>query len=71
MIDIIKRHEGFKSERNQLTGNRSQISYNSDGHLCIRLLQDYESDVLVVLDRQVTRTLLGFVKSMEREGIPF
>lgn len=63
MIEIIKRKEGFKSEREQLFG-RVQISYNSDGRICIRQIESSVQDNLIVLDRWATKELLNFCKNL-------
>lgn len=76
MIEIIKRQEGFKSQREALYGDRAQISYNSDGHLCIRLLHNDnpEVDTLVVLDAQASTAVFGFMQKMQNRmgsSVPF
>jgi len=72
MIEIIKRHEGFKSQKEQLHGTRAQISYNSDGHLCIRLLQaDPKEDILVVLDKKASRKVIDFLRTAKANDLPF
>lgn len=63
MIEIIKRKEGFKSEREQLCG-RVQISYNSDGRICIRQIESPEKDSLIVLDPLPTEELLRFCEKI-------
>ena len=61
MIEIIKRIEGQKSERHQLSG-RPQVSYNSDGRLVIRLIDTQESDQLIVLDQYLSNMVIGFTQ---------
>lgn len=63
MIEIIKRKEGFKSEREQLLG-RVQISYNSDGRICIRQIENLTEDNLIVLDTWTTKELLRFCEKI-------
>jgi len=71
MIEIIRRHEGYKSEKQRLDGQRAQISYNSDGHLCIRLIQaDPEQDILVVLDATTSQEVIRFLARAKDNDIP-
>lgn len=71
MIDIIKRSEGHKSERSIIEKGQPQISYNSDGHLVIRVQHDKEHDTLVVLDRVVSAKMLKFVRVITQESPPW
>lgn len=63
MIEIIKRKEGFKSEKERL-GGRVQISYNSDGKICIRQIESPVQDNLIVLDAWATKELMRFCKNI-------
>jgi len=40
MIEIIKRIDGEKAEKQQIKGNNIQISLNDWGHLAVRIIQD-------------------------------
>lgn len=40
MIEIIKRCEGEKSQKEQVNGENIQISLNDWGHLAIRVIQE-------------------------------
>jgi hypothetical protein len=75
MIEIIKRREGEKSEKQQINGERVQVSYNSWGHLVIRVIQpvikdmaddiviDFrEEDTLVVLDKRTSLEVIRFIE---------
>jgi hypothetical protein len=68
MIQIIKRKDGEKSEITNLDNGRPQISYNDDGHLCLRIIHGADSDTLVVLDRQISSRVLRFLR---RNELPF
>lgn len=69
MVEIIKRHEGFKSAKEQILGIDAQISYNDWGHLTIRVIQSNEQDVLIVLDKNVSRRMINFLK--HNNDLPF
>lgn len=75
MIEIIKRREGEKSEKFQINGEKVQVSYNSWGHLVIRVIQpliedagpgcainEKDNDTLVVLDKQTSEEVIKFCK---------
>lgn len=74
MIEIIGREEGDKSVKQQLETGRAQISYNSDGHLVIRIIHDKKRDTLVVLDCNVSDKVIEFCQLLQRahiRDIPF
>lgn len=71
MIEIIKRVEGERHQKTQLIGDDCQISYNSDGRLCVRIITnspyyqgetplDLDMDTLIVFDRKVSRAVKEF-----------
>lgn len=60
MIEIIKRKEGFKSQKEQLNGSRVQVSYNSWGHLVVRVIIDDTEDSLVVFDKKASQEVINF-----------
>lgn len=60
-VQVIKRCEGKTPEKQNIEGN-SQFSYNSDGHLVIRLRHYGSDDTLFVLDRYSSNELIKFVK---------
>lgn len=68
MIQVIKRQEGLRSSVTTIERGRPQISYNSDGHLVIRVIHDSEKDTLVVLDAHVSDTVIDFIR---KERLPF
>lgn len=64
-LQIIKRRDGEKAEKetiNRIREDAPQISYSSEGRVCIRIPQ-YEGDTLIVLDRPLSRELIRFVKN--------
>lgn len=65
MLQIIKRHEGHKSIIETVEKGRPQISFNSDGHIVIRIIHEQEKDSLVVLDQDVSLELLSFIRRMQ------
>ena len=74
MIQIIKRREGQDSEIQTLDKGRPQISYNSDGHVVIRIVHDQESDSLIVLDQHCSSVLRGFISAIsesKKDFMPF
>ena len=72
MIQIIKRQEGKRSEIMTLEGERAQISYNSDGHLVVRLINGDYQDTLVVFDIRSSRKIFDFIgKLCNRNELPF
>ena len=60
MLEIIKRHEGEMSQKEQITGAEVQICYNSWGHLSIRIIKDPTQDVLIVLDERTSNAVMNF-----------
>jgi hypothetical protein len=60
MIEIIKRREGEPSQKEQVTGEMMQVSYNSWGHLVVRVIQGDTQDVLVVFNKQVSENIIQF-----------
>jgi len=74
MIEIIKREEGKKSEKERLQPGRTQISYNSDGHLVIRIIHDNKSDTLIVCNPSTSDEIIEFCNLIKRanlKDIPF
>lgn len=75
--EVIKRHEGFKSEKETIGENsRVQISYNSDGRIVIRYIESSEEDTLIVLDNRETNELMRFIQKLNEihkiyEEMPF
>jgi hypothetical protein len=64
-IQIITRHNGIKADIqtiDRVPGDAPQISYNSEGRISIRVPQ-FNGDVLVVLDRPLSRELIRFIKN--------
>ncbi|MEW8957813.1 MAG: hypothetical protein AB2448_01685 [Moorella sp. (in: firmicutes)] len=59
MIEIIKRPKNEEQTKEQIKGLKAQISYNSDGHLAIRLLQ-HDGDTLIVLGESVSDKVIRF-----------
>jgi hypothetical protein len=68
VVEIIKRAEGHPSEKQQIDGNGFQVSYNSWGHLAIRVMQSMTggNDTLVVFDSKVSSAIIGFCQTMIR-----
>jgi hypothetical protein len=78
MIEIIKRREGEKSVKEQISGRWGrvqgvQVSYNDWGHLVVRLIQNDEEDTLVVFNRDISDSIIEFCKkiSLGNKDIPF
>lgn len=76
MIEIIKRREGFMSQKEQIAGQRVQASYNSWGHLVVRIIDEAPGkDTLVVFDAPTSAHIIGFIKRafklQEEERCPF
>ena len=75
MLEIIKRHEGHGSQKEQIDG-MAQMSYNDWGHIVIRAIDTDKKDVLVVLDRAASVRLISFCKMINlcpdnRSNTPF
>lgn len=62
MIEIIKRNEGYKSQKEQINGVNLQISYNDWGHIAVRVIEDEGKDTLVVFDSSTSRRIINFLK---------
>lgn len=60
MIEIIKRKEGEKSQKEKLKGKVCQASFNSHGRLCVRIIESNNEDTLVVLDKVASRVIIDF-----------
>lgn len=76
MIEIIKRVQGQMPKKEHIQGVRPQISYNSDGHICIRVIQDGGNDTLIVLDCRTSIALIDFASKIKYgtakdDGLPF
>jgi hypothetical protein len=59
MIEIIKRPNGHEHVKERLAGQRAQVSYNSDGHLAVRLLGS-DGDILVVMSKSASDEVIAF-----------
>lgn len=69
---IIKRQEGTAQEISTIDGRRTQISYNSDGHIVIRYINSNCADTLIVLDLTTSAALISFVQNMiKKPELPF
>lgn len=68
MIEIIKREEGKQSIKEQLESGKVQISYNSDGHLVIRVIHSLDRDTLVVMDCNVSNKVREFCQLQLTNG---
>ena len=69
-IQIIKRKDGEKSEIEtiqRVQKDNPQISYNSEGRISIRIPQ-HNGDVLMVLDRPMSREIIRFIKNGIQEN---
>ena len=76
LIEIIERREGEKSEKQQIIGEKVQVSYNSWGHLAIRVIRPCEGgDTLIVLDKETSEKVIGFccehIKLRPEARLPF
>lgn len=77
MIEIIKKEEGEQSIKEQFATGKAQISYNSDGHLVIRVIHDKERDTLIVCDFATSNKIIEFCqfylsdKDQKLRDIPF
>ena len=70
-IQIIKRHEGCKSQIETIRraiNDAPQISYNSEGRIVIRIPDNEGGDVLIVLDRPLSKELIRFIKNGIKEN---
>lgn len=76
---IIKRKMGEKPEIITIAtidGRRSQISFNSDGHLIVRYIYNQNDDTLIVFDSRTSQEIKNFCQhSLKSDGnereIPF
>jgi len=59
MIEIIKRPNGHEHVKEQLPGQRAQVSYNSDGHLVVRFLGS-GGDILVMMSKSASDEVIEF-----------
>jgi hypothetical protein len=68
LIEVIKRHEGLKSEKHS-TGaeGKVQVSINSDSRMVIRVIASNEQDTLIVLDPYATNSVISFVQRLEEK----
>jgi hypothetical protein len=66
MVQIIKRVEGRRPIKESLGNdlNDVQVSFNSDGHLCIRIIIGNGEDILIVLNIKASRKVMDFVKKI-------
>lgn len=72
MIQIIKRKEGEESVVTSFGSGRPQISYNSDGRLVIRIIEDDGEDKLIVLDNKTSKTMIRFFHDLfSLNNLPF
>lgn len=81
MIEIIERsrieneytddNAYFKHSKQQLTGGNVQVSYNSHGHLVVRLMKQNGSDTLIVFDAKASREIIEFCQERLSGMAPF
>lgn len=73
MIQIISRKDGKKAKKTTIGSkfNKVQISYNSWGHLTIRLLQnnDPNEDTLIVFNQRISGEIIDFSRNNVRDII--
>ena len=75
-IETIKRVDG-EEHKQGIYGNykKVQISFNSDGHLVIRLVYEDNNDALIVCDRNISDKVIEFcqeeLKDRENMEVPF
>lgn len=64
-MEIIKRVEGQKADKQRIPEGHPQISLNSDGRLVIRQIYSSAEDMLIVLDVNTTSKIIKFVQQLE------
>jgi hypothetical protein len=73
MIQIINRKDGKKAKKTTIGSkfNKVQISYNSWGHLTIRLLQnnDPNEDTLIVFNQRVSSNVISFCRDQIKDVV--
>lgn len=69
MIQIIKRKENNQEVETLEQSCRSQISYNSDGMLAIRLIHGANEDTLIVCDKNISHEIIQFCQERLRNVI--
>jgi hypothetical protein len=64
-IEIIERREGSKAQKQIIgpTCAKPQISYNSDGRIVVRLIENSECDTLIIVDSRVSELLIDFCQN--------
>jgi hypothetical protein len=78
-VEIIKRIEGQKADKQRIPEGHPQISFNSDGRMVIRQIyfpvDGTQEDTLLVLDVNTTSKIIKFVQQLEAvskdDGLPF
>lgn len=74
-MEIIKRVEGQKADKQRIREGLPQISFNSDGRMVIRQIYSATEDTLIVLDVNTTSKIIKFVQQLEAvskdDGLPF
>lgn len=82
MIQIIKRTEGERHIKETVLGEKIQVSFNSWGHLSVRVIQQEDNgatgiaalrpaDTLVVFDKATSAQIIQFCDRIRAGGIPF
>jgi hypothetical protein len=64
-LEVIKRVEGQKADKQIIPEGTPQISLNSEGRLVIRQIYSQSSDALVVLDADTSTKIIRFVQGLE------
>ena len=73
MIQIISRKDGKKSKKTNINSaiKNIQVSYNSWGHLVVRILQNENpnEDTLIVFNQRVSGEIIDFSRNNIRDII--
>ena len=77
MIEIIRRREGERHQKEQITGHNVQVSFNDWGHLAVRFIQDesdgfdsLQCDTIIVFDAATTRRIINFCQKINYGRLP-
>jgi len=62
-VEIIKRSENLKVEKDRICYDHPQISFNSDNHLVVRLMQNESDDILLVFDSKLSSMIIDFCQA--------
>ncbi|MGD0154022.1 MAG: hypothetical protein ABSC17_09770 [Thermacetogeniaceae bacterium] len=62
MVEIIIREEGEPSQHIQINGEKCQASFNSWGHLAVRIIESPTKDTLVVFTKEASAEIINFVQ---------